>query len=145
MSQTQHTPTMSETTLETSSKPKRGRPAKSSTESTERVVSISDVVGQAESAEAHAERMKIAEKIVQLDAAVAYAVATKAEWIEVDEAVLKHFYKGEIHPVGYYIYKNIKLCLAGKAESLAARDGLSCHEIVFPKDQFTCGVRRAAK
>jgi hypothetical protein len=111
----------------------------------ERVVSISDVVGKTETEDNYAERMKIAEKIVQLDAAVAYATATKAEWIEVDEAVLKHFYKGTIHPVGYYIYKNIKLCLAGKAEDLAKRDGLSCHEVVFPKDQFTCGVRRANK
>jgi len=138
------------------SKPKRGRPAKNSSEepkaelevkpaSTERVVSISDVVGKQETEASHAERMKIAEKIIQLDAAVAYAKATKAEWIEVDEAVLKHFYKGVIHPVGYYIYKDIKLCLAGKAESLAQRDGLSCHEIVFPKDQFTCGVRSARK
>lgn len=109
------------------------------------MVSISDVVGQAETAEAHAERMKIAEKIVQLDAAVAYAQAAKAEWIEVDEPVLRHFYKGDIPDVGYYIYKNIKLCLVGKAESLARRDGLTCHEIVFPKDQFTCGVRRATK
>ena len=106
---------------------------------------MSDVVGNTETEESHAARMKIAEKIVQLDAAVAYAKATKAEWIEVDEAVLKHFYKGEIHPVGYYIYKDIKLCRPGQAESLAQRDGLSCHEIVFPKDQFSCGVRSARK
>jgi len=112
---------------------------------TERVVSISDVVGKQETKASHEERMAIAEKIIQLDAAVAYAQATKSDWIEVDEAVLKHFYGGKIHPVGYYIYKNIRLCLAGQAEDLARRDGLNCHEIVFPKDEFSCGVRSARK
>jgi len=83
-------------------------------------------------------------KLKKLDYAVEYACSKKIEWLEVDQDILEHFYKGPVPEVGYYIYKTVKLCLKGRAEALAKRDNLSCHEILFPKESYMkVGVRRA--
>ncbi len=82
-------------------------------------------------------------KMKKLDFAVDYANKNKIEWLEVDQDILEYFYRGTIPEVGYYIYKNTKLCLAGQAKSLAARDNLTCHEVLFPKENYMkLGVKR---
>lgn len=98
------------------------------------------------SQEEQAKEIEMFNKMKKLDFAVEYANSKKIDWLEVDQDVLEYFYKGPVHPVGYYIYKGIKLCLKGQAEGLAARDNLTCHEILFPKEGYMkLGVKRAGK
>lgn len=92
------------------------------------------------------EHLRVAAKLTQLESAIVYAQQAKIEWVEVEEDILKYFNKGALPECGYFIYKNIKLCLQGTAEDIARRDGLSCHEVIFPKESYMkVGVRGGDK
>lgn len=90
------------------------------------------------------EHQRIATKLVELESAIVYAQQAKVEWLEVEPEILKHFCKGELPKVGYFIYKNIKLCLEGTAEEIAKRDRLTCDQIIYPKEGYMkIGVKNA--
>lgn len=92
------------------------------------------------------EHLRVAAKLTQLETAIVYAQQAKIEWLEVEPEILKHFCRGQLPESGYYIYKNVKLCLEGKAEEIARQEGLSCHEVLFPKEGYMrVGVRRGGK
>lgn len=63
------------------------------------------------------------------------------EWLEVPEELLKHFCGGSIPASGYFIYENVKLCLKGKAEEIAKRDGLNSFQVLFPDDAGKMRIR----
>lgn len=113
-------------------------------ESQEQVIDLNKILKSGEISTGDKEyKFWIGQKLAELDAAVAYASRVGAEWLEVEEPILKHFYGGTIHPVGYYIYKGVKLCLTGTADALAKRDNLTCNEILFPKEGYMkLGVKR---
>lgn len=88
--------------------------------------------------------LKLATKLTELESAIVYAQQSKVEWMEVEPEILTHFCHGEIPKSGYYIYKNIKLCLAGTADEIAKRDRLTCDQIIYPKEGYMkIGVRSA--
>lgn len=92
-----------------------------------------------EQAEAY---LRLATKLTELESAIVYCQQAKIEWMEVEPEILKHFCKGELPKAGYYIYRNIKLCLAGTAEEIAKRDRLTCDQIIYPKEGYMkIGVR----
>lgn len=151
MSQTPITQTTKDSTSQDS--PKRGRPRKETTdevkatleeakaEHNESVIDLAKLEQQnMPSAEA---RLKVAAQLTELESAVVYARQAKIEWMEVEEDILKYFNRGKLPSVGYYIYKGVKLCLKDTAPDLARREGLSCHEILFPKEGYMkVGVKR---
>ncbi len=85
-------------------------------------------------------RHQAAVKIIELDANVTYCTAAGVDWLEVDKDLLMHLNGGDMPEAGYYIYKNVKLCLEGQAESIAARDKLNIHEVLF-KDEGYMKIR----
>lgn len=88
------------------------------------------------------EALRLSAKLVQLETFIAYAQQNKIEWGEVDADILKHFNKGELPAAGYFIYKNIKLCLPNTAEDLARRDNMNCHQVLFPQESYMkVGIR----
>ena len=92
------------------------------------------------SAEVHSEKLRLAGELVELESNAVYCAAAKIEWLEVSADILKHFCGGKIPDEGYFIYKNVRLCLPDTAEQIAKRDGMTCHEIMF-KDEGHMKVR----
>jgi hypothetical protein len=88
----------------------------------------------------HEQRRRLAEMRMGLDGQIDYAKAGGFEWLEVEDAVLRSFCKGELPESGYFIYKDIRLCLTGQAEDLAKRDGMDIHAIVFKEEAKTMKV-----
>lgn len=88
----------------------------------------------------HENRMKVAEMMVRLETSVTYAKSGGFEWLEVDKDVLEHFCRGKMPSSGYYVYKGIKLCLAGQASDLARKENQDVHAIVFKEDAKKASV-----
>jgi len=76
------------------------------------------------------------ELVISLEAEVERAKIMGADWLEVDEAVLRYFNKGNMPGAGYILYKGVKLCLAGAAEELARRDNLDVFNVVFKDEKM---------
>lgn len=139
------TPTTPDTKVIISENSKRGpgRPPKTSAPTDLTPTIDLEAVGQI-SVEKTEEHLRLSAKLMQLETAAIYANQAKIDWLEVEEDILKHFCNGNIPEAGYFIYKNVKLCLKDTAQSLAKRDNLSCHEILFPKESYMkVGVKRA--
>lgn len=87
------------------------------------------------------QQLKQASEMLWLNANIDKCHAAGIEWLEVPDSIIKMFCKGEIPETGYMIYKNVKLCLAGKAEDVARREKLTCHEVLFPGEAGKMQVR----
>lgn len=112
---------------------------------TANIIDVQQAVSRGEPV-SHEVHLKVAAKLVELDAAIIYCHQAKIDWFEVDEDVLKYFCKGVLPGSGYFVYKGVKLCLPNTAESIAKRDGLDCNQIVFPTDSYIrVGVKPGLK
>jgi len=86
--------------------------------------------------DAHEESLRIAGLLHQLETNVQFCKNAGSDWLEVPEDVLKYFCKGKLPEAGYYIYKDIKLCLRDMSEIIAERERLDCHQIMFPDEGY---------
>ena len=75
-----------------------------------------------------------------LEAKVQLAKLGKFQWLEVDEEILKHFLQNKYPGPGYFIYKDIRLCLPGMAEEIADREDIDVHAVLFKDEAKTMSV-----
>jgi len=84
----------------------------------------------------HEEALLLASQKMELETNVQYCKAANIEWLEVSPELLKHFCKGVLPEVGYFIYKDIRICLKDTAEGIAEREKMSCHQVLFPEEGY---------
>ena len=82
------------------------------------------------------ESLLIASQKMELEGNVTFCKNAGIEWLEVSEELLKSFCQGKLPQAGYFIYKDVKLCLKGTAEQIAQRDALNCHQVLFPDEGY---------
>lgn len=91
----------------------------------------------------HKDHLRFAALVSELETNVQYCLSAGIEWLEVEEALLAGLCKGKVPGPGYMVYKNVKLCLPGTAETIARRESLTVHEILFKDDNFKYRVGKA--
>ncbi len=96
-----------------------------------------------ESQQAMADRIKLNQQLMELDGNVTICLNSGIQWLECEEALIKHLCGGKFPEAGYMIYKNIRLCKEGAAEGIAKKERLTIDQIMFPKngEMFIGGVK----